>query len=572
MGLSQRTESGEWTAKSRFTGWSLEARTLSVSVTTLGLLLALLYGASHFILTRSFNDLEEREARLNVERASNALQQELLALDGVAREWGSWDEMCDYIKSPDPKFAEGNISDENLKQARLNMVLVLDPNGQVVHGRGFFGGSGLPAGLAEFLQANPGFTRWDDVRQGHKGIAVLPEDSLLLASRPVLPGSGAGPARGSVVLGRLLGDKEARHLSEVTRQSIAIARLAPDKQPSNASAITIRVVDAAHIDGSTILRDISARSGIRLQVTSARPIHAEGQAALRYLAIALVLIALASAGLSVLMSKRLAAPISRIAAALSREARQVTASASQVSHMSEVSAQGAASQVGAVNQATGNLDTLARLIEDNARTTAAFSEAMGAAQAATTRAHQSITSLDGALQQVWQASEQTKAIVHDIDGIAFQTNILALNAAVEAARAGEAGVGFAVVASEVRNLARRSAEAAAGTSDLIEGTILKIHGGAELMAQARLAFDQVESTRSQAAALIDEVNTASREQLAQSEQVRRYVGLVNDVARQNTASAGQYTQTSETMRTEAGRLQNLVEDLTSLLKGANAPV
>ncbi|HPT26533.1 MAG TPA: methyl-accepting chemotaxis protein, partial [Bryobacteraceae bacterium] len=81
-----------------------------------------------------------------------------------------------------------------------------------------------------------------------------------------------------------------------------------------------------------------------------------------------------------------------------------------------------------------------------------------------------------------------------VDDIAFQTNILALNAAVEAARAGEAGAGFAVVADEVRNLARKAAEAARETSELIGTAATEIDRGAGLADQAAAALATIEDS------------------------------------------------------------------------------
>ena len=58
---------------------------------------------------------------------------------------------------------------------------------------------------------------------------------------------------------------------------------------------------------------------------------------------------------------------------------------------------------------------------------------------AMSRAEQTIAELQGAMEAIRTASQETHAIIKTIDGIAFQTNLLALNAAVVRELAGLIG-------------------------------------------------------------------------------------------------------------------------------------
>ena len=122
-----------------------------------------------------------------------------------------------------------------------------------------------------------------------------------------------------------------------------------------------------------------------------------------------------------------------------------------------------------------------------------------------------MTDLIQSINEISVASEKTSKIIKTIDEIAFQTNLLALNAAVEAARAGEAGAGFAVVAEEVRNLARRSAEAARNTAELIEGTVRRVEEGfANLLTRTGKAFSKVAVSTEKIGEHVAEIASASQ--------------------------------------------------------------
>jgi methyl-accepting chemotaxis protein len=162
------------------------------------------------------------------------------------------------------------------------------------------------------------------------------------------------------------------------------------------------------------------------------------------------------------------------------------------------------------------------------------------------------------MSSIQASSKKIVEIIGVIDGIAFQTNILALNAAVEAARAGEQGRGFAVVATEVRHLAQRSAAAAREIKGLIGSSVKTVEDGTRLVGEAGETMQEIVNSVKRVTDIMAEIAAASQEQSSGIEQINQAISQMDQVTQQNAALVEEASAAAESMKDQAGVLQQSV--------------
>ncbi len=162
--------------------------------------------------------------------------------------------------------------------------------------------------------------------------------------------------------------------------------------------------------------------------------------------------------------------------------------------------------------------------------------------------------------------------IKEIETIAFQTNLLALNAAVEAARASDNGEKFAAVADEVRNLAKKSAEAAKDTTVLINECVQKAGNGSRVSAKCKDTMENIVKDVKRASVLTREITEASAEQSEGVSQVTEATQQMDQVTQQTAASAEETASASEELAAQALTMKEQIDILAMQVGGRGGEV
>jgi len=237
----------------------------------------------------------------------------------------------------------------------------------------------------------------------------------------------------------------------------------------------------------------------------------------------------------------------------------IASASNQIASSSLSLSQGATESAASLEQISASLNQTSSQTTQNSDSANQANTLTAETKKSAEEGRQRMQSMVSAMKEISDSGQDISKIIATIDEIAFQTNLLALNAAVEAARAGQHGKGFAVVAEEVRNLAARSAKAAAETEILIESSVEKTNNGSNIAEKTAEALEEIVGRIGQVTNIVAEINNSSNEQAQGISEINTGISQIDIVTQQNTASAEESASAAEEMASQAEMLKEMLQ-------------
>jgi signal transduction histidine kinase len=314
----------------------LRVKTLLIVAATLVSLLLILYIPLRVFLFSSFVALEEQMVRTDLRRAQSALAGDIRELDIYNTSYAIWDDTYAFVADHNASYIERNYYDQFFLDNRLNLLLVVDNDGQVIFGKQYNLNTQVEIPLTQrfqrLSQSDPLLAKQADIHNV-AGIVLLSEGPMLIAAHEILTSEGQGPGRGTLLMGRFLDAHETQRLAQSTQLAFAFYHLDDPQLPADVRSVRVSAADSAQpivkalseqeIAVYALIDDLDKSSKLALRLISPRSVYQQGLIGIYYFIVSLLIAGLVFGTIILLLLDRII--LSRLSR-LSTSVRRIGAS------------------------------------------------------------------------------------------------------------------------------------------------------------------------------------------------------------------------------------------------------
>jgi len=243
-----------------------------------------------YIIMPSFTRLERADARTSMTRVAYALDRTLEGLESTAADWSDWGELYQFMQNRNHAFLDTYTTIVAMAPLKVNLLLLVDPDGTVVFaaGRELESGAPLPIDLAGRTSLPQDFPWRKELAGGRsvRGLVRTDRGVMMLAAAPILDGSGKGKSLGLAIFGRLMTPAQVREIGTQAQANVAMldgpvaAATVPAATPASAAPELREAGAVTQVFRS--YNDISGRPLMTLRVDVPRSITVQGHNAVNY--------------------------------------------------------------------------------------------------------------------------------------------------------------------------------------------------------------------------------------------------------------------------------------------------
>lgn len=226
----------------------------------------------------TFQTLEDDDISAQVHRAKKAIDNRILILETLALDWATWDETYDFMEDHNLEFIASNIDDNTFDILDVNIILLIDQEGQIVFGEQLALESEIitPISLQD-LKDSGILSLHERQNEGQSGIVVMNHQAMIISLQPVLKSDGSGPARGKMIFGKYIDEEIIQLLSDDLRAEISVQLIENElAEDMNTETLEVEVVNDELILAHTFIDDLTAENTLKVTIEYPRILMNKG--------------------------------------------------------------------------------------------------------------------------------------------------------------------------------------------------------------------------------------------------------------------------------------------------------